>query len=287
MLFFPRDRDKGEKIVMALKEIYYPSLIEYRKEMIEEVLASFDLVVALMAVGIVVRNFCSHLKNKWTDRPIVAIDSALSCAVPIVGGHHGANKLAIDLAKTLGLFPAITTATDSAGLPCLESIASALNAEIVNKESSKIVNLRFLREEVPILRLKGPQIVLIDEDVAVLKGTGLVVGIGTRKGVDATEVLEAIDKALAKAAKRREDIGVLATSRLKMEEKGIKEAARSLEREVIYLSDEVLNSQQPTTASRAVDLGLAGVAEPAVLALSSRLILPKKAFGRVTVALGE
>jgi len=65
------------------------------------------------------------------------------------------------------------------------------------------------------------------------------------------------------------------------------EAALALGREIVYLSDDVLNSQQPETPSRASDLGLTGVAEPAVLALASKLIMPKKAFGRVTIALGE
>ena len=246
------------------------------------------MVVAVMAVGIVVRSLCGHLKDKWTDKPVVAVDSSLRCAVPVVGGHHGANDLALRLAERLGLYPAITTATDAAGRPSLEGVAAKLGAEIMNRESSKAVNLSFLREDVPILRLKGPKIVIVDEDVAVLKEKGLVVGIGARKGVRAEEVLQAIDSALAEAGdRRREEIGVLATAELKRGEVGITEAARILNRNVLYIGDEVLNAQIPTTPSRARDLGLAGVAEPAVLALASRLIMPKKAYGRVTVALGE
>ena len=82
-------------------------------------------------------------------------------------------------------------------------------------------------------------------------------------------------------------MGVLATAWLKSDEKGITNASKVLGKEVLYLSEETLNSQTPTTPSRASDLGLTGVAEPAVLALATRLILPKKAYGRVTVALGE
>jgi cobalt-precorrin 5A hydrolase len=64
-------------------------------------------------------------------------------------------------------------------------------------------------------------------------------------------------------------------------------AAEELETEVIYLNEDVLNSQIVTTPSRAADLGLVGVAEPAALALSKKLVLPKSVYGRVTVALGE
>jgi cobalt-precorrin 5A hydrolase len=253
----------------------------------EEIMERFDLLVAVMATGIVVRAICPLLKDKWQDRPVVAVDSGLSCAVPVVGGHHGANDLALELSSALGLYPAITTATDSLGRPSLEKTASRLNAGIVNREASKEVNLACIRQEVPVLRLKGPKIVIVDQDVAVLKMKGLVAGLGARRGVREDEVLEALDLALKEAGRSREDLALLATAWLKKDEEGIRKAAEGLGKEVVYLPREVLNAQSPSTASRAGDLGLTGVAEPAVLALADRVILPKKAYGRVTVALGE
>ncbi len=252
-----------------------------------EVLEKFDLLVMVMATGIVVRCICPYLKDKWTDRPVVAVDSSLRSAVPVVGGHHGGNDLALCLAERLKLYPAVTTATDASGSQSLEGTAKALGAEIVNKESSKKVNLAFLRQDVAALRIKGPKIVIVDDDVAVLKRKGLVVGIGARKGVEGKEVIEAIASALKEAGRQADEIGVLATAWLKSNELGITEAAKALGREVVYLSPEALNAQVPTTPSRASDLGLTGVAEPAVLALAERLIMPKKAYGRVTVAIGE
>jgi len=253
----------------------------------KRLLEKYDLMIAIMAVGIVTRSLCRHLQDKWRDRPVVAVDSALSCAVPVVGGHHGANDLAIHLAERLGIYPAITTATDSSGRPSLESLARRLKTEIVNKSASKSINLAFLTEDLPVLRLKGPKILLVDEDVAVLRGKGLVLGLGARKGISSEEVLQAIDRALEESGRKREDIAFLATAWLKREEEGLLEAAKALDREIVFLSRNELNSQEPTTPSRAEDLGLTGVAEPAVLALTKKLILPKKAYGRVTVAIGE
>jgi cobalt-precorrin 5A hydrolase len=270
-----------------LQESYSPTIILYEKDKIEMILERYEQVVAVMAVGIVVRIFCRHLIDKWTDRPVVAVNSSLSCAVPVVGGHHGANELARFLASRLGLYAAVTTATDTSGRPCLEEVATRLCATVVNKESSKAVNLAFLKEDVPVLRLKGPRIVIVDEDVAILKTRGLVVGIGARKGVSASEVLQAIDEALKETGRRREEIAILATAYLKSEEEGMLQAAGILGKEMICLSKEALNSQAPCTASRARDLGLNGVAEPSVLALATKLIFPKKAYGRVTVAIGE
>jgi len=270
-----------------LQESYSPTIILYEKDKIEMAVQRYDLVVAVMAVGIIVRILCPQLKDKWTDRPVVAVNSALSCAVPVIGGHHGANELARFLASRLGLYAAVTTATDACGRPCLEEVATRLRASIVNKESSKAVNLAFLKEDVPVLRLQGPRIVVVDEDVAVLKEKGLVVGLGARKGVCASEVLQAIDEALKEIGRRREEIAILATAWLKSEEEGMHQAASILGKEMVCLSRETLNSQAPSTASRARDLGLNGVAEPAVLALATKLIFPKKAYGRVTVAIGE
>lgn len=270
-----------------MQERYSPTIILYEKEKLEMMLERYELIVAVMAVGIVVRMLCPRLMDKWTDRPVVAVDSALSSAVPVVGGHHGANELARFLASQLGLFAAVTTATDASGRSCLEEVADRLHATVVNKESSKAVNLAFLKEDVPVLRLKGPKIVIVDEDVAILKTRGLVVGIGARKGVSASEVLQAIDEALKETGKRRDEIAILATAWLKSEEEGMRQAAGILGKEMICLSKEALNSQAPSTTSRARDLGLNGVAEPSVLALATKLIFPKKAYGRVTVAIGE
>lgn len=273
-------------IAQALAEGYNPSVIIYNDNL-GDALKSFDLVVAVMAAGIIVRKICQHLKNKWEDTPVVAVSSSLSCAVPIIGGHHGANELALFLSEKLRMFPAITTATEASGRQNLEGVAEALSAEIINRESSKDVNLAFLREDVPVLRLKGPKIVVVDYDVAVLKSKGLVVGLGARKGVGYDEVLQAIDSALKTSGRKRDEVRIIATAWLKRDEKGISDAAAVLGRDVIYLPENVLNAQEPTTPSRANDLGLSGVAESAVLALANRLVMPKKAYGRVTVALGE
>ena len=241
-----------------------------------------------MAVGIVVRILCPALREKWTDAPVVAVDSSLRSAVPVVGGHHGGNDLAYHLYEKLGAYPAVTTATDAAGRPSLEGTADRLGASVVNRSSSKEVNLAFLREDVPVLRIVGPKVVLVDEGVAVLRSRGgIVVGLGARRGVEALEVLEAVRSALEAAGRSFGEIRAIATAEIKRDEPGISEAAERLGRPVVYLDEEVLNAQSPTTESRARDLGLVGVAEPAALALSERLIMPKRAYGRVTVALGE
>ena len=110
----------------------------------KRLLEKYELVVAVMAVGIVVRSLCGQLRISGRTGPWWPSIRLSTCAVPVVGGHHGANELALFLASRLGLYPAITTATDASGRPCLESVAKKLSSEIVNKESSKSINLAFL-----------------------------------------------------------------------------------------------------------------------------------------------
>ncbi|ABK13945.1 cobalamin (vitamin B12) biosynthesis CbiG protein [Methanothrix thermoacetophila PT] len=253
----------------------------------EELFREYDMILALMAVGIVVRQVCPLLRDKWTDKPVVAVDSALKTAVPVIGGHHGANDLALYLFKHLGIYPAITTATDSSGRPNLEGIASAFGSEIVNRDASKHINASFLYQDVPIVRLRGPRIVIVDKDVAVLKSSGLIAGLGARKGATADEILSAVRSATAEAGRDVSEVRVIATSEIKSCDPEISRAAAKLGVSVVYLPDDALNAQKPLTPSRASMLGLSGVAEPAVLALAQRMILPKKVYGRVTVALGE
>lgn len=271
----------------SLSSCYRANIHTYRKGIMEELFRKYDFILALMAVGIVVRLLCPLLRDKWTDKPVVSVDASLRSAVPIIGGHHGANDLALYLYKQMGIYPAITTATDSSGRPNLEGIASAFGAEIINREASRHINASFLHQDVPVLRLKGPRIVIVDEDVAVLKSGGLIAGLGARRGATADEILSAIRSATAEAGRHVSEVRVIATSRIKTDDPEISRAAAELGASVVYLPDDALNAQRPVTPSRASMLGLSGVAEPAVMALAQRMILPKRVYGRVTVALGE
>ena len=77
-------------------------------------------MVAVMAVGIVVRSLCGHLKDKWTDKPVVAVDSLSPAPCPLWEAITEPMSWPCFLAERLGLYPAITTATDASGRPCLE-----------------------------------------------------------------------------------------------------------------------------------------------------------------------
>ena len=117
----------------------------------------------------------------------------------------------------------------------------------------------------------------------------MIIGIGSRRGVTCEEVSSAIESALRDAEIGIDDVRIFASSLLKENEAGIKEAVRLLGRKIVFLDDETINAYEPPSPSEANRFDLVGVAEPSALALSERkeLILLKRRYGRVTIAIAR
>jgi cobalt-precorrin 5A hydrolase / precorrin-3B C17-methyltransferase len=69
-------------------------------------------IVGLCAAGILIRATASLLTDKRSEPPVVAVAEDGSAVVPLLGGHHGANRLARVIAEATGGIAAITTAGD-------------------------------------------------------------------------------------------------------------------------------------------------------------------------------
>jgi len=85
--------------------------------------AECEAVVCFLAAGATIRLIAPLLDSKHADPAVVCVDEASRYAVALSGGHGmGANALAARVAGVLGAEPVITTATDSAGIPGLDSL---------------------------------------------------------------------------------------------------------------------------------------------------------------------
>jgi cobalt-precorrin 5A hydrolase len=262
---------------------------EYRPDIFSEIFPHTKRIIAIMSMGIVVRNIAPLLEDKWNDPAVVVVSPDLAYAIPLIGGHHGANKLAKELSG-LGIRPVITTATEATGRDSVEGVGERCGCDIVNRESTRRVNSAMLDIDVPVYAVKGPGIVIAGPDVSVLLKKGeYTVGIGCRKGVKKEEVLDAIMNALAETGVVKHDVLVYATTQKKLNESGLTEAISSLSGNLIFLDDETINAQTGLTSSRATKIGLLGVAEPCALAVAKKknLIMSKKVYGRVTVAIAH
>lgn len=124
--------------------------------------------MAVFATGIVVRDIAPLIQDKWKDPAVVVVDSNLNFAISLLGGHHGANELVRRISE-IGAIPVITTATEVHNRNSVEGIAKTLGCDIVNKDSTRQVNCSLLEQDVEVLEIKGPKIVVVDDDVSVLK----------------------------------------------------------------------------------------------------------------------
>jgi cobalt-precorrin 5A hydrolase len=262
---------------------------EYSPDIFSEIFPHTHRIVAIMSMGIVVRSIAPLLKDKWNDPAVVVVSPDLAYAIPLIGGHHGANELAKEL-SALGIRPVITTATEATGRDSVEAVGARSGCEVVNRESTRQVNAAMLDIDVPVFAVKGPGIVIAGPDVSILVKKGeFTVGIGCRKGVKMQEVLDAIRNALADTGVAEHDVLVYATTQKKSGETGLSEAISALSGNLIFLDDETINAQTGISLSRATKIGLMGVAEPCALAVAKKkqLVMGKKVYGRVTVAVAH
>jgi cobalt-precorrin 5A hydrolase len=285
VITFPYSRGEAEKIAAFLGA----DVVEYTADIFPSVFRERKRIIALMSMGIVVRKIAPLLEDKWRDPAVVVVSPDLRYAVPVLGGHHGANELAKELVGC-GIQPVITTATESRGRDSVETLADRTGSDILNRDSTRKVNAALLDADIPVHAVQGPAIVLAGPDVSVLVKKGeYSVGIGCRKGVTADEVVRAVRTALGEAGITGPEIFIYATTTKKFNEAGLIEAVGHLSGNLIFLDDDTINAQTGTGPSRASRIGLLGVAEPCALATSKRkeLVMGKKVYGRVTVAIAR
>lgn len=142
-------------------------VIPYSSGAFLEAFAGYRRVVALMSAGIAVRGIAPLLVDKWRDPAVVVVSPNLRYAIPIVGGHHGGNDLARELSP-LGIEPVITTATEVFGLESVEGLALRRGCDVVNRDSTRVVNAAILSADVPLYAIASPGIVVAGPGVSFL-----------------------------------------------------------------------------------------------------------------------
>ena len=295
IISFGRKMETAEAIEAELADRYDEiDIIEYHGDVFEEHWGEYDCFIGLMASGIAMRKTAHLLDDKWDDPAICVVDEALTWAIPLTGGHHGANQVAQDLA-TMGAIPAMTTASEAAGKQGVEARAKAMDAHVVNGRSTIQTNLAVLDDTLgPVARLDGPQAVLVGDDVTVLKRNadeGIVIGTGSVSGASAESFIAAWETALAETDYGFEDVDFVATATRKDDEAGLLEAAEELGLGVVAFDKETLLDHEGPTPSRSKELiGWPGVSEASAIAggRDQELVLEKIGYeNEVTVALGR
>lgn len=96
----------------------------------------FEGIVAVMALGIVVRLVGPLASDKRSDPAVVVVDDAGRFAISVLGGHGaGANALTQAVAAAIGAQAVVTTASESRGLPAVDQIGRDLGWVIERREN--------------------------------------------------------------------------------------------------------------------------------------------------------
>jgi cobalt-precorrin 5A hydrolase / precorrin-3B C17-methyltransferase len=261
-------------------------------------------IIGLCAAGILVRAVAPLLADKRREPPVVAVAEGGSTAVPLLGGHSGANALARAIAELTGGHAAITTAGELrlgvaldeppagwhvANPARVKPIAAALLAGDPVALSVEVGTADWLRPLTPTLSPRGEGegagdllrdhtlairvtdcAVRDDEYALVLHPPVLAVGVGCERGCSAEELRELVEASLAQHDLAAASVGAIVSIELKMDEPAVEALAARLGVPVRFFTTTELLAETArlATPSEAVfrETGCYGVAEGAALA---------------------
>jgi cobalt-precorrin 5A hydrolase/precorrin-3B C17-methyltransferase len=274
-----------------------------------------DGIVLFLATGAAVRLIAPLLESKHRDPGVVTVDGAANFALALCGGHDGgANALAERVAVALGAIPVVTTASDSVGVPALDSLGkdlgfrleegsdlAAVGAALVSGEKVCLVsNRRWPLGPLPedVVRTDQPEAPLILISDRLVKATrpavvyrppSLVVGVGCSRGAGADEIVGLLEASLEEAGLARKSVAVLASVDVKRDEAGLLEAAERLDVPIRFHPAEDLSAVEVPNPSEVVRgaVGTSSVAEAAVISSGADLVVEKRKSANATVAVGR
>jgi cobalt-precorrin 5A hydrolase/precorrin-3B C17-methyltransferase len=274
-----------------------------------------DGIVLFLATGAAVRLVAPLLESKHRDPGVVCVDDAARFAVALAGGHGGgANALAGRVADSLGATPVVTTASEAAGVPALDSLGkdlgfevedgsdlAAVGAALVSGERVNLVSdarwplgplpenvVRTVEPEPPLLFISDRS-VRVPRPAVVYRPASLIAGVGCSRGAGAEEILGLLGRSLEEAGLSGKSVASLASVEAKSDEAGLLEAAESLGVPLrFYAAGELSAVEVPNPSPVVTDaVGTPSVAEASVLASGAGLVVEKRKSGMATVAVGR
>lgn len=283
-----------------------------------------DLIVSHLALGATTRIIAPLLASKKTDPGVVVIDDAGRFVVPVVGGHGGgANALARRIADGLGAVAVLTTATDSLGLPALDTLGWPWSGDVAGVtrailDGEPVAVVRTQRWPLPPLpanvTVASPEedlpdgvmgrVLVTDEAAAwipdsgpvegslptvVLNPPSLVAGMGCNRGISADALKALLTSTFADAGLALASLAAITSVAAKADEPGLVELARDLGIPLVtYAADELAAHDIPNPSEHArAAVGTPSVAEASVLAHGAELVVQKRKTPEATCAVGR
>lgn len=254
-------------------------------EELERAFNRYDGHIFIMATGIVIRKISPLIKSKDVDPAVVVVDEGMNFVISLLSGHlGGANDLAQKLHEAIGLVPIITTSSDVTGKIAVDTLSQKLSCRLESLEKAKNITSLIVDGKNVQLSLpknicdENPEGVIVvsnreDLEIIHLYPENLVIGIGSRRGIEKEKVYEFLMEILKKHNLSPKSIKHFATVDLKADEEGIVETAKKFDKELkIVTREEILTVENMFQGSEFVkkEIGVRAVSEPCAYLTSSK-----------------
>lgn len=274
-------------------------------------------IIGIMAAGALIRLLASTLSDKRIDPAVLAVAEDASCIVPLLGGHHGANQMALAIAEQVGGVAAVTTAGDvRLGVALDDPPGSWV---LANPGDAKSVMGELLGgatawvegelagdadwiagSDIEIGEEGAVRLTFTNEDVSpaplqlVYNRRDCVIGLGCERGADSDELISLAETALDSSRLSRNALAMIATIDIKADETAINATAAHFNVPMRLFNAEMLEIQTPRLKNPSdivfSEVGCHGVAEAAALAAAGdegTLIVEKLKSKRATAAIAR
>jgi cobalt-precorrin 5A hydrolase / cobalt-factor III methyltransferase / precorrin-3B C17-methyltransferase len=273
-------------------------------------------IIGICASGILIRALAPLLADKWKEPPVVALAEDASCAVPLLGGHHGANELARWIADILDGAAAITTAGELNFGVALDDPPRGWR--IANPDNAKDIAAALLNNDPVALEAEAGESAWLDEKGLSFKEDGfpririsdrdvepdgnellyhppvLALGVGCERGCPPDHMIDHALKTLEGAGLSPQSVACVVSIDVKADEEAVHALAAKLGVPARFFTAQELDAQQPRlkNPSEVVfkEVGCHGVAEGAALAAVGglgELVVEKKKTDKATCAIGR
>ena len=272
-------------------------------------------IIGLCAAGILIRAIAPHLKDKHSEPPVIAVAEDGSSAVPLLGGHHGANDLARRIAEFCNGHAAITTASEVRFGFALDDPAAGFtlaNPQHMKPATAALLNgaamaLRGATSPFPGTKAQawepGFDGIILHVTERQSEGSAtelvyhprtLVMGLGCERHAAPSELIALAEQVLSDNGLAPASLAAITSIDLKADESAIHAVAAHLGVPARFFTVEALSRETPRLKNPsdivAKEVGVPGVAEAAALAGAgpeADLIVEKTRSTRGTCAIGK
>lgn len=308
----------GEAEIHGLKTRAPQAHVTFEKTIdhLQELFRSGRPIIGICASGILIRALAPLLADKWAEPPVVAVAEDGTCAVPLLGGHHGANELARWIGDMVDGMAAITTAGELTFGLALDEPPSGWR--IANPDKAKDVAASLINDDPVSLELEAgeaawllekglefqeegfPRIRVSDRDIQsdgnelLYHPPVLALGVGCERDCPSDHLIDHVMATLAQAGLSPKSVGCVVSVDVKADEAAVHAVAKHLGVPARFFSPQELEAQTPRLKNPSdvvfAEVGCHGVAEGAALAAVGglgELVVEKRKTDKATCAIAR